>query len=68
MVPLKHVFLRKIKLSVCIQKDRAAFFKKLGSLIKGISKAYAGGFDPDLLTDTCDFIAMVAGSSSGKLE
>jgi hypothetical protein len=37
-------------------------------LIKGISKAYAGGFDPDLLTDTCEFIAMVAGSSSGKLE
>lgn len=68
MVPLKHVFLRKIKLSVCIQKDRAAFFKALGNLIKGISKAYAGGFDPDLLTDACEFISMVAGSSSGELQ
>jgi hypothetical protein len=68
MVPLRHVFLRKIKLNVCIQKDRAAFFKKLGDLIKGIVKVYAGAFDPDLITDTCEFIAMVAGSSSGNME
>lgn len=68
MVPLRHVFLKKIKLTVYSEESRATFFQNLSKVMKGVAKAYAGNFDPDLLADTADFIAAVLGSSSGKLE
>ena len=65
MVPLRHVFLKKIKLKVLLEEDKAKLFTTLGKIFKNVAKAYAGGgFDPDLLSDTCEFLAMVSGGST----